>query len=477
MGSFQVPPHTSNAPPSLRSKEVPTQAHNKQLAKILRWIAVAAFLIAIAEFIASIQLSSGLLVLGAGLAVAVGVLMLLSADALDHGAERRGAAHLTLALIAVAAAYTIVLPGGAASLSLLPVVIVAVLLPFIKKPLMKRTLVASWAAGFLIVTVNILWHPPTLLPEWFTIAFRVAAFAGVLAVALSILYNHHQRLSTAAEQARADARALQASDQAKTRFLNTAAHELRTPLTPVLIQLELMRQHPGVVGDPKLQHSTTVIQRNINRLKAHVDDLLDIARLQTGRLPLKMQEMPIDPLLLDAEESFQELTKTKGLRLDVRGAPGTQVRADPNRLMQVLFNLLSNAVKATPDGGRIVIAAECEDTTCNIHVTDTGNGIKKEDLARLFEPFEQLTDEEHQKDGAGLGLFISRNIVEAHGGTIRATSEGPGKGSTFTITLPTARRPSTAAQGDDKKPPGRQTPKGRHAPEQTSPTPGRTFLT
>lgn len=422
------------------------QRQDRRLGRLLAWVAAFAFVAAAFEFIMGLTFDSWRLHVGAGIAGLAGVLFLGAARNMHQGQEVPGAVLLTLGIYAGALAYTFVLPGAISALALLPVLIVAVLLPFLRGAALMRVLMGSWVAGLALVVFNLLWNPALQLPAWFATTFRAIAFAMVLALTLSLLFHHHSRLRSAIEKAQADADALreaheqlQESSRVKTRFLNSAAHELRTPLTPVLIQLELMRHSPLLQQDAPLRHSTQMIERNVLRLKSHVDELLDIARLQSGKFPLRRKDVVLDTLLTDVLESFQEPAKREHITLDVQRNSRIVVQADDSRVLQVLFNLVSNAVKATPAGGRIEIAADVHDGRCTIHVKDNGKGLHDEDIPKLFEPFGQVQNDDEPGNGAGLGLYISRRIVEAHGGRIGVTSDGPGNGSDFHFTLPDAR--------------------------------------
>lgn len=408
------------------------------------WIAGVALAGGILAAFIGVAYTSWTVLVGGLLAIIVAVLFLYAEKQLIAGTDEHAAYAITLAIFLGAAAYTIVLPGAGLTLALLPVIVLAIVLPLVRGRALKRIMVGSGVAGLLLIIGNIFWDPTIRFSELFTLGLRAAAFALVLALTMSMLTHHHRRLGSMLEKSRADTEELRLAhdrlkeaDATKTRFLNAAAHELRTPLTPVLIQLDVIRHNPAVTNDSKINRSLDVIHRNMMRLKEHVDDLLDIARLQSGRYNLKLEDVALGPLLQDVDDSFRELAKEKKVRLQSRPIPDVRVRADPRRLLQVMFNLYSNALKATSQGGQVLVEVNREGPNCTIYVVDDGVGIAKKDLDRLFQPFEQL-DEEEPNAGAGLGLFISRTIIEAHGGTIGAHSDGRGKGATFYVTLPLA---------------------------------------
>lgn len=420
---------------------------NQRLTRIIGGLAIIAFLIAGVELAAGYLLSTWMFFVGAGVAAVVGVLLIIAKRSIIEGHVTRGAMLFSIGLFAAAGAFSLVLPGAMGSLALLPVVVVAVFLPFIHGAALMRLVIASWVGGFILLTVNRFWQPAAVLPDGFVLASRTVGFAAILAFTLGLLFHHHQRLRETLEQTEADAEALRKAhhelkimNETKTRFLNSAAHELRTPLTPILIQLELMGNNKVLTENAPLAHNHEVVTRNIRRLKAHVDELLDIARLQAGQMPLDKEPIALDTVLEDVEQSYADVAKQQNIDLQVETTSGIRLRADKTRLTQVLFNLVSNALKATTNGDTVHIRASKTDHQCTIEVTDTGKGIRNEDLELLFQPFGRPKGSETDAQaGSGLGLFICKGIVEAHGGAISCSSEGPGTGATFRFTLPLAR--------------------------------------
>jgi PAS domain S-box-containing protein len=227
-------------------------------------------------------------------------------------------------------------------------------------------------------------------------------------------------------------------DQFKTTFLNTAAHELRTPMLPVKAQFHLLKTRLGPSADPETKQGIAIIDRNITRLAGLVEDLLDAARYQAGRVQLNTAPTDLAALAREASAAFQAAAHERGIALDLDLRP-TQVVADGPRLTQVLFNLLSNAVKFTRNEGRIRVEVSAGGGLATVRVVDSGIGLQAEEIARLFEPFAQLHESVLPgQRGSGLGLYISRGFVEAHGGRIWAESQGLDQGSTFAFTLPWA---------------------------------------
>jgi protein-histidine pros-kinase len=226
-------------------------------------------------------------------------------------------------------------------------------------------------------------------------------------------------------------------DAFKTQFINTAAHELNTPLTPIKLQLGMLATAGGELSE-KQRRAVAVLNRNFDRLSLLVSDVLEVSRLQARRLGLQHEDVELNRVAAEAVESFQETARHRGLTLEFRPSPEPlRAQADPRRLTQVLFNLLSNAMKFTPRGGKVVVSVERQHGAAMVQVQDTGRGIRPEDLGKLFHPFTQVHDRaEVGPGGTGLGLYISRGLVELHGGRIWAESEGLGRGSTFALSIP-----------------------------------------
>lgn len=236
---------------------------------------------------------------------------------------------------------------------------------------------------------------------------------------------------------RATAKRLREIDAMKTQFINNAAHELGTPLTPIKLQTHLLRAD-GSLTD-RQRRSLDVLARNVDHLNLMIRDLLDASRLTAGKLRLAPATVDVRRLVEHAAESYAEAARQAGVALEARVEGELPVVADEARLTQVLLNLLSNALKFTPADGRIDVEARREGDEVVVRVADTGPGLLPEQIARLFQPFSQVHDVEGRPTpGTGLGLFISRGIVEQHHGRIWAQSDGPGKGSTFAFALPLA---------------------------------------
>ncbi|MES2153527.1 MAG: HAMP domain-containing sensor histidine kinase [bacterium] len=222
----------------------------------------------------------------------------------------------------------------------------------------------------------------------------------------------------------------------KTQFMNTAAHELSTPLTPINLELRLLRDQLAQDGPEAGNRSLDVLQRNIDRLGLLVRDLLEGARLQSAAVGLKRARIDLASLAHDSVGALATTAKVAGVELKADATPGQAVDGDAKRLALVIDNLVGNAIKFTPAGGHVVVKVRRASGGVMLRVEDTGAGIREQDIARLFQPFSQVHDTTQQsRPGTGLGLYISKGIVEAHGGRIGVESPGPGKGTSFWFVL------------------------------------------
>ncbi len=234
---------------------------------------------------------------------------------------------------------------------------------------------------------------------------------------------------------------LEEASRAKTQILSTATHELKTPLTSIIgyIDIILMRQNKVGPLNEKQQRYLQTAQRNSYRLKSLVDDLLDISRIESGGLELAPAELELWPEIEEIVTGMQTQLNDKNIDL-VLDIPQDicPVLADKLRLGQVISNLLSNACKYSPQGARVTIRAREEDAGVRIDVSDTGIGISPEDQERLFTKFFRADNSSTREvSGSGLGLYITKHLIEAHGGRIWASSQ-IGQGMTFSINWPKA---------------------------------------
>ncbi len=227
-----------------------------------------------------------------------------------------------------------------------------------------------------------------------------------------------------------------AASQLKDEFLATVSHELRNPLAPILTWTQLLRS--GTLDAEKSARGLEVIERNVASLSQLIDDLVDVSRVNSGKFRLDVRQIDLLPVIRAAVESQRPASDAKQIRLQlVLDERAGMISGDSERMQQVMANLLSNAIKFTPKGRTVQVRLERADSHVEVSVADTGIGIEPSFLPHVFEPFQQATDGSMRRHGGlGLGLSIVRHIVELHGGEIHAASQGPDKGSTFTVKLP-----------------------------------------
>jgi PAS domain S-box-containing protein len=228
--------------------------------------------------------------------------------------------------------------------------------------------------------------------------------------------------------------ALRRADRRKDEFLATLAHELRNPLAPVRNAVQLLQ----IGSASEVRWAAGVIERQVDQLSRLIDDLMDVGRINQGRLVLRCERAELAEVLERAIEASRPLIERAGHELSVSQPGGSVlVHADVTRLAQVVTNLLNNAAKYTEPGGRIELTAERAGEEILLHVRDNGIGIPPASLPRLFDLFAQVQDGLDRADGGiGIGLFLVRRLVQLHGGSIEARSEGPGRGSEFIVRLP-----------------------------------------
>ena len=236
------------------------------------------------------------------------------------------------------------------------------------------------------------------------------------------------------------ARQLQRADTNKSQFLAVMSHELRNPLAPLRTGLELLRLQDK---DPAMAETHDMMERQISQLTRLIDDLLDVSRMDRGKLELRRERVPVEAVLRTAIDTARPNIDAKAHSLVVRYPPQpVYVEGDPVRLAQVVSNLLNNAAKFTPPKGHIELSARAEGGKSVVSVADNGIGIAPEHLKEVFDMFVQLdTANVTAAGGLGLGLTLARSIVERHGGTIEARSPGRGRGSQFVVRLPLAQPP------------------------------------
>jgi signal transduction histidine kinase len=238
------------------------------------------------------------------------------------------------------------------------------------------------------------------------------------------------------DERRAAEAALRAADQKKDEFLATLAHELRNPLAPLRNALEILRRSGNDENTTKIAHD--MMTRQLRQMVRLVDDLLDVSRITTGKIVLQTEPVLLDAVIRNAVEMATPMIEARRHQLTVELPPQpVQLQADPVRLAQVFQNLLNNAAKFTAPGGRIGLRGELQGNRIMVTVTDNGVGIPAELLGEIFDMFAQVDRSlEREQAGLGVGLSLARRLVELHGGTIEAFSDGPGQGARMVVMLP-----------------------------------------
>lgn len=230
-------------------------------------------------------------------------------------------------------------------------------------------------------------------------------------------------------------KAAEAATVAKDEFLSVVSHELRTPLNAIFGWARMLQDEQMPVEMRRKGLET--ILRNVQMQTQLIEDILDFSRIISGKLRLEMRKIDLSEVIEAAIDVVTPAANAKNIRLEVIPVSKSIVSGDADRLQQVLWNLLTNAVKFTPKGGRVQVRMQRVNSSVEISVSDTGLGISAEFLPYIFERFRQQDNTKTRRHGGlGLGMTITRHIVELHGGTIRAESPGEGLGATFTVCLP-----------------------------------------
>ena len=227
----------------------------------------------------------------------------------------------------------------------------------------------------------------------------------------------------------------EAASRLKDEFLATLSHELRTPLNAILGWTTMLRH--GQVDPEQVSHALEVVERNARAQAQLIEDVLDMARIITGKLRVDLAPVALGPIVETAVEAARPAAFAKriDIRVELRDVPA--IRGDAGRLQQVLWNLLSNAVKFTPPGGQIPIRLGQASSEALVTISDTGAGLDPDFLPFIFDRFRQADQSATRGHGGlGLGLSIVKHLVELHGGTVRAESAGAGHGATFRVSLP-----------------------------------------
>ncbi|HEX6245835.1 MAG TPA: PAS domain-containing protein, partial [Polyangiales bacterium] len=249
------------------------------------------------------------------------------------------------------------------------------------------------------------------------------------------------------ELARREQKRAEDASRAKDLFLGTLSHELRTPLSAILGWTRMLQS--GSLAPDKRERALETIERNARVQVAMIEDVLDVARITSGKLRLDVVPVEVAQVVDAAIETIRPTADAKGVRIQAVLDPDAGVlHGDGPRLQQITWNLLSNAVKFTPKGGRVYVVLRRVDSSIEIAVSDTGSGISSDFLPHVFERFTQADPTRtRQHGGLGLGLSIVKHLTELHGGTVAAESGGPSQGATFTVRLPVAPLRDTPISG------------------------------
>jgi signal transduction histidine kinase len=302
-------------------------------------------------------------------------------------------------------------------------------------PYVLAVLPSAWIGGVgaglaatalsVVAAIGVLGAAPATPPGWMDTDTHIALFAfeATLIVALTVAVRRSR--DTAA-----------AHNAAKDGLLAAVSHDLRTPLSVITGWATHLQRQPD---DPAIvERAAAAIQRAVQTQQRLIEDLLDVSRAANNKLTIAHEPVDLNRLLEDVVEGVRAAADRKRVALDVHvAAPIGPLAGDPARLQQVFGNLLDNAVKFTPPHGRVSLVVDESGGSVRVEVADTGAGIPKDEIAKVFEPFHQIPQRHGTGGGGlGLGLAIARQLIDLHGGTIRVESPGVNRGSRFVVTLP-----------------------------------------
>jgi signal transduction histidine kinase/DNA-binding response OmpR family regulator len=278
-----------------------------------------------------------------------------------------------------------------------------------------------------------------------------AASVIVFAIDVTVQVNVRADRVRLLELERTARREAETANRMKDTFLATVSHELRTPLNAMLGWTVQARTN----APAEIDRALAVVERNARAQARIIDDVLDVSRIVSGKLDVQKTRVHLKDIVLSVVDALRPSAATKGVHVSA-AVPDALLDADPQRLHQALGNLLSNAIKFTPKGGRATMTGEVTDSHVVVRIADTGDGISRDFLPYIFEPFRQADVSVGRRHaGLGLGLAIVKHIVTAHGGTVKADSDGVGHGASFTVELPCAGNASLTAPPVSAAPLGR----------------------
>lgn len=272
-----------------------------------------------------------------------------------------------------------------------------------------------------------------------------------LTTAIDAYARHAERTRTLLADEQAARAGAEAANRAKDAFLATLGHEMRSPLNAIVAWAHILGA--GTCTKAEVQQGVEVIKRNAASQTKLIDEVLDVSRIVSGKLKLQIVASDLVLPIGEAIDATRAAADAKNITVSAQLDPAARSASIDNaRFQQIVWNLLSNAVKFTPAGGHVAISLSGDGSTRVIRVTDTGIGIAPQFLPRVFDRFWQVDDgSRRQFPGLGLGLSIVKHLVELHGGVVEASSEGPGRGSTFTVRLPVSER-AEQRSGDEAVP-------------------------
>lgn len=359
-----------------------------------------------------------------------------------------------ITIFAIQGAYLAVYPQAYPALAIASVVIVALALSFVRGRRLFGLIAAAWIVAILAVVVGVLSEPRFDIPAGAAAVVLLGSGVAAVTVGMMLLWQFAKDMTEAwreerlaLDRLRQAHEELREQERLKSRFINAAAHELNTPMTPVMLQLHLLRSGQHAVHDPHQERMVQVLERNLERMKSLVHEMLDVARLQAGRLPLR-EVFDVADAARAAVDDFRLVAEARQVALRLEAPGPVPVTADRRRVEQVVSNPVSNAVRVTPAGGTVTVAASAEPDGTLVQVRDTGLGLSADQLAALFQPFTRVHDEGLQGAGSGLGLFICKGLAKEMGGRLWAESGGPGQGATFSFLIP-PRPPAREPLADD----------------------------
>jgi signal transduction histidine kinase/DNA-binding response OmpR family regulator len=245
---------------------------------------------------------------------------------------------------------------------------------------------------------------------------------------------------------------LKRADETEKRFLANMSHELRTPLNAILGFAELLiDERDGAIGSERRRTFLETIHRSGKHLLALINDILDLAKVDAGQMTIEAESLLAAGVVAEVLGLVEPLARQRGIALEAKVGSSIRIMADPGRFKQILLNLLSNAIKFTDEGGRVGVSTRRQRQVVRFEITDTGIGIAPEDQKRLFREFQQLSaGPDRRQQGTGLGLVLTKRLVELHGGSI-GVSSAPTKGSTFWFTMPVAATAATSLEPPAKE--------------------------